>query len=481
MIQLLDLLNNKITDLYLEKIYYFCCIIGGIESIDYFLHKIVEKISKSIKINLIYYSYKKFSFIDILNKTKNNIIYYSKDEIKIFQNFINNIKNNNIKNKHCELNNDIIELYDKSLNLRGFNQHINFNKVYCGNFNVFGRVNNYYINQKDIDLLNKIKEIHKSNYKNALKCYFQIFQMFHMNKLFWYNHQSIIIKNNICIDHKKYKHNCKSRQDKYISNISVALQNYGDCREINFIMNLYLLIDEFDIFMKYFNQNNFNKIKKIILNQKRLFSVKTYIDGHLEKIFPDKNYFIYNNNKITSKSILNNYEKKHCTIINNKRVIKLENHNLIFKFTINDNSYKIIIEDLLYDNSNLMFDQNNIYDSLFCSDYILNGQEIKFYKKYLDFGYNIFNKKVVQYAKFDKMFFLKSYLHKNPKNKLIYLSKPFTFHNKFFNINKFILNREVRIYHNRKKYFYIDKKVFRYKKNINNRKLKYFLLEDFII
>ena len=101
MLQLIDLLDEKkIDDNYLKKIYYFCCIIGGYESIDYMMHLLVYNISKSISIDLSLYRFKEFDFDKLLEKTKNNKELYSLKEIDIFNNFISKIKNNKKNNKY---------------------------------------------------------------------------------------------------------------------------------------------------------------------------------------------------------------------------------------------------------------------------------------------------------------------------------------------------------------------------------------------
>ena len=80
-LQLLLLLDpTKINDKYLLKIYYFCCLIGGGESIDYYIHKLCKYISQSIKLNLNYYYYKKFNFDILLKTTKVNKKFYTKEE-----------------------------------------------------------------------------------------------------------------------------------------------------------------------------------------------------------------------------------------------------------------------------------------------------------------------------------------------------------------------------------------------------------------
>jgi|SaaInlStandDraft_7_1057024.scaffolds.fasta_scaffold10163_1 hypothetical protein len=476
-LQLLLLLDpTKINDKYLLKIYYFCCLIGGGESIDYYIHKLCKYISQSIKLNLNYYYYKKFNFDILLKTTKVNKKFYTKEEILKFNNFIKKIKNNNIKNKFNNNDKKTINFFENSISLRGFNQIINFNKIYQGNLYKYGRVNNYFINFKDIDILLKLREIYKNKYETAIQCYLQIFQIFHPLNIFFYNHSLLLLEKKICINYKDYNKNCRSRSKNYKTNISVCLQNYGDCREINFIKNIYLLIDQFINFMNYFNNNNFNKMKEIINIHYRLFSLKFYINGKFEKPFQFVKQYFYNN-EVLDETKLNEYESNYVKILNNKKMIQVENHVIVLEYNITNNN--IISHDMLYKKNNLQFNEKNDYEMLFIADYYLNKINVKYNDTYFDFGQNYFNDKVYQYAIFDYNYFKNIKIQKNKKYKLTYLNDSFKFNKNFYKINDFILWREKYMYYNRIKYFNYKYKTSRYIKDNKSYKLFYFFIEDY--
>ena len=481
-LQLIDLLDaEKINDKYLKKIYYFCCIIGGGDSIDYYMHKLVYKISRSIKINLQLYYYKEFSFEKIINNTEKYKNLHNEKNIQIFKNFINKIKDNNINNKFIEnkyqKENQII--YDNSVNFRGFNQVINFNKVYQGNLCEYGRVNNYYINLKDIFILNKLKEIYKEKIETVIQCYLQIYQVFHILNLFYYNHSSLFIERNICIDYENYDTNCLKRTHKFKSNITSCLENYGDCREINLIKNLLMLIEEFDNFLKLFEKEDFEKIEEMIINQTRLISLDIYIKGHLEKPLPYVSKYLYNDEYLDENDKLNKAEMNKLKIIKGKKMIFLENH--VLNININLKSNKLILHDLLYKENNLIFDKDNIYDYLYSADYYFDKVEtfLDCKNKLFDLGVNFSNDKVIQIGLITYNLFQTFKIDKVNPYDYNYLSNPYKLHKDFYDVNKFVIWREKKMYYNRIKYF--NKKYFvqRYTKPETKYRNTYFLLEDF--
>lgn len=495
MIQLIDLLDEKkINDNYLKKIYYFCCIIGGYESIDYMMHLLVYNISKSIMIDLSFYYFKEFDFNLLLENTKKNKHLYSLKEIDIFNKFIDKIKNNKIINKfnRYDLNlsknkiDEIEFLFENSVTFRGYNQHINHHKVFIGNFRDYGRTTDFIINNQDILFLKKLKQKFSKDFIKAFTIYFQSYQMFHFNKFFYMNHQSLVGEKNICVK-GIYNKDCKPRENEYFTNISTSVQNYGDCREINIIYNLYHLFDEMKEFIKAFEKNDFNKMENLIMNQIRLFSLGTMFDGRLTQPFNNiKYYYEYDYNKLKKNDILTKKEKMSLNIIDGKRFFRLENHNVNISFNFNNNNYTMKMKDLLYNKYNVNFNMNNKFDALYLSDYILDGINV-FLKKektksgryYLDLGSNYFNNMVDQVALFEYNLFKNTRIEENINSDMLYyLSEPFYFSNNIFNINKFIIEREGNMFNLRKKYFNKNNKIYRYKKEANDLLVKYFLMED---
>ena len=128
--------------------------------------------------------------------------------------------------------------------------------------------------------------------------------MFHFNKYFYMNHQSLVAEKNVCI--KGYhNNNCKPRENEYYTNISTSIQNYGDCREMNIIYNLYHLFDEMKMFMKAFENNDFIEMEGIIRNQVRLFSLGTMFNGRLTQPFENiKHYYEFNYEKLKKDDIM---------------------------------------------------------------------------------------------------------------------------------------------------------------------------------
>lgn len=476
-LQLVELLDiNKINDEYLKKIYYFCCFIGGGESIDYYMHKLVYKISKSIKIELNLYHYKNFSFIDLLKNTEQYKDLYPKHIITKFNNFIDKIKDNDINNNYndYEYFTKNINIFESSLSIRGFNQRINFNKVYQGNICQYGRVNNYFINFKDIEILLKIKDIYKEKYEDAIQTYLQIYQMYHTLNLYYYNHTSLFIERNICSDSKDiYNINCIKRSHELKSNITTCLENYGDCREINLIKLIYIEIDNFNNFLIYFNNNNFNEMEKMIINHFRLISLDIYMNGRFKKPLRYVNKYLFTGDELKDDDELNKYELNYLKIINNNKMIRVENHVIVIEM-----NKEIILHDLLYKEKNLKFNMDIIYDSIYSADYYFDKVIGKNKQDYLELGNNYFNEKIFQYGIISYLPFGQFKIMKNSDYEYVYVSNPYKLNKFFYNVNKYILWRENKMYYNRIKYFDFKYKVFRYIYPINSYKNSYFLLED---
>ena len=120
------------TDEYLLFIYYTCCMLGGYDSIDYLLHLVVYNLNKVINIDLsLYYPY----VVNIKKKIEDTKQYYEfysekqKTKINIFIDKLKKLEKIS-NNDKTEYPNKFKFYYENTMTLRGFNQYINFNKVY---------------------------------------------------------------------------------------------------------------------------------------------------------------------------------------------------------------------------------------------------------------------------------------------------------------------------------------------------------------
>jgi hypothetical protein len=463
-----------------KKVYYFCCMVGGYESDDKLVHLLVDKLKHSIKINLfLYYPFK----VDIKNRIKETELIYNnkdKEEINIF---LENIKNKNANsNWENKLDNKWNNFLNISLTLRGFNEKINFNKIYVGNFINYGKVLNYFINDIDINIINKLRKIHGDKIESVFRAYFQMPQLMHPTKFFWHNHQALLLKENICVDYKNYNINCKKRDEYFISNLTTALLYYGDCREASLILGFYNAILEWEKFIDLLNEKKFNEIEKLIINQNRLISTNIYINSDIVYINYVNSPKYYFNLKVldTNKPLNKNYTSK---IIYDNLYYKAENHEFNVKIKLINDNYILTGADLMYSNDMLRYDINNKYDNLYLGAYLINGTNIEYDGKYYNLGKNVFNKEILQYGEPQIPLFKRNiyyYKKTNLKGKYMFLSKNIELPKDFYNVNKYILLREIESYHNRIKYYSNKNRLYRYKQYKIEKYTSYFLLEDII-
>ena len=409
--QLIDIIDsNNNSEEYLLFIYYTCCILGGYESIDYLIHLLVFNIIKCIEVDLELYYPDNFDIELRMNETKDNYKNYSKEEQDNVEKFIKNLKyNNNIKQNHKPIEIDNILL--NTVSLRGFNQKINYGKVYWGNMNV---VKNYFINNKDIDIMKKLMRKYKSeDIIKILKIYFQVPQLMHAYNNYKYNRDALMREYNFCIknyDYNKPQKGCIKRNYNQITNLMTSLMNYGDCRELALVLEFYYCIKEWLKYMSYLKDFKKNELKiiKLIKNQKRLFNVDIYFDAYNKN---DSN--IFGTVKDFSK-IIN--EKGDLTY--NKKSYKLyENHNFVIKMKKKRDKYIYKCSDIMYNKYDY-----KLLNTYYVGDYLIDDKKPKLNYPFFEFGKNDFNESVNVIGKISRSMFKDFTYTENLTNKFLYLS-----------------------------------------------------------
>jgi len=440
---IIDILDDfKFKKSNLEKLYYVCCMNGGYESYDPIIHIISKKLLsiKKIDLDLIYYYKYEVDIDDKINKTNKNFKFYKDSEKKIYAYFIDKLDNKYdydeayfIKKieKHNK-NLDINDIYKNTLSLRGYNQIINQNLVYGGNFYRNGPVKNYNINNIDIDYIKNLLDTEKDIFNKI----FLMFQSPLISRLFTRYYpirESVIADNNYNIEGVN---KLLDRNKKIINNLITSLYYIGDCREHSLIYLLILSIIEYEKFMKLLLANKIDKLKEIILNQYRIIDIDVFLNSHFSKNSVNNKYII-NHEELKENDSLNNYEKKKLEFINNKRFMFIENHSLVMNHNYTENKY--IFKDLLYKKEDIKF--NEVYSP----DYVLDNSEFEIYN---DFGLakdnNIYNPNINQVFKFNKSIFLDGiYLTDKNINKTTFLNNNFNIKKIIFeDINRFVINRE---------------------------------------
>ena len=480
--QLINILNNyDNSNDYLLFIYFTCCILNGYESIDYLIHLLVSNIINFIDVDLTLY-YPILCNIDIKKKLNETIKYYDfynneqKDIVNNFINRLNNKKKINQKNIISNKDNILDNLLINTVSLRGFNQYINFGKVFNGNKLT---VKNYFINDQDIKILKIIVDKFKNeDIIKIFKLYFQVPQLMHPYNNYKIYRESLYLKYNFCINNKFYnKKNCIKKENIHVTNLITALFNYGDCREMALILEFYYCYKEWNKYLKYLKnfKENKEKIIKLIKNQKRIIDVDIYFSAYNPKynINTFTNIFDY----IPITDTINEKINAKIYIFDNIKYTKYENHNFIvkIKFDINLQIYTYKCYDIMYNKYDL-----KLINTYFFGDYIINKKKpiIKYDSNniILDFGSNNFNNDINVIATINKSYFIDYTYNYNLKGKIFFLSLPYSIPNNFYNINEFIINRENKFYFLKKKYFNKYNKVEQY--NYNSKNLKYFLLEN---
>ncbi len=448
---------------YLLFIYYTCCMLGGYNSIDYLIHLIVYNLNKVSNIDLsLYFPYK----VDIEKKMNDTLEYYNfySDQHKnIINNFIDKLTKlkivNNTKNKYYPIKYKFY--YENTITLRGFNQYINFNKVYMGNFKYYGRIIDYFINNKDISIMNKlIINNQNEDMIKIFKIYFQIPQLMHKNRHFWMNKESLFESYNICVENNN-NIECKPRTDNYNSNLITSLLTYGDCRDLALLLEFYLCCIEWNTYLKLLKNFESEKIIKLIHNQSRIINVDVYMNGYynnkLDLMLP------INKNKISNTNLL----------YKNNNYIFYENHNFIVTTKYRNNKIKFITRDIMYNKYDLVLTNNK---KKFYGEYIVDNKKIIINNYFLELGQNDYYQNLNVICKIKEPFYINFRYENKLKNKLFYLSNIFNIPNNFYNINKFIIDREKIYYKLRKKYYNKKININRYTKI--NTENSYFLLND---
>jgi hypothetical protein len=480
--QLVDILidiksiNKKEIKEYLLFIYFTCCILGGYESIDYLIHLLVTNIINIIEVDLTLYYPVSFDINAKLESTKEYFNFYNDKEKNHINNFINNLKelkkeNLNHNTEFSNINN-FNNLLMNTLSLRGYNQKINFGKVYLGNSYV---VKNYFINNIDIGIMKQIIEKYKGqDMLKIFKIYFQVPQLMHPYKNYNNNRSVLYLQNNICVDSyllKNPQKECNEKINDSITNLITSLVNYGDCRELSLILEFYKCMCEWDkylIYIKDLNKNK-NKIIKLIKNQYRSISVDVMFNAYTkDKLNSINEYILYNNDDTISYDFM----------LDNTKYKIYENHNFVLKMKYKNNEYNYKLIDIMYIKK---YDEklNNTY---FNSDYVVNNKKIKINYPIIDFGMNDYNKKIHVIAKIVDSYFVNQIYKPNLINKLLYLSQVFNISMNLYDVDEFVKKREEKFYYLRKKYLNKAYRIDQFNKNnIDNKydkKLKYFLLDD---
>jgi hypothetical protein len=461
--QLIDIIKNDNSDEYLLFIYYTCCILGGYESIDYLIHLLVSNIIKCIKVDLSLYYPDKINIELRMKETEKYYKFYSNEDKKKVESFIENLKvNNKIKQEYIS-SSDIKNILLNTTSLRGFHEKINFGKVFWGNISV---VKNYFINDQDIKIMKKIMKKYKNeDMLKVFKIYFQVPQLMHAYNNYKLNRDALMLEYNYCIDNYSYKKsqkNCIKRHYKQITNLMTSLMNYGDCRELALTLELYYCMKEWLKYLSYLKDftKNENKIIKLIKNQKRIINMDIYFNAYNSN---------YNDEFKTVKDFKIMSNEKGDLSYNGKNYKLYENHNFVIKIKKN-NSIKC--SDIMYNKYDL-----SLKDTFFIGDYIIDEKIPVIKYPFIEFGKNDFNDKVTVIGKISRTMFQDFNYYEELQNKFLYLSNNFSITENFYKIDKFIILREK--FYDKLRIKYFDEKpisVNHYEENSKN--LKYFLLND---
>lgn len=441
-----------------RKIYYWACIFGGEDSFNPLVHHVSEFLLKKFDFNPKLYSPSGNGFKKISRSLASSLD--SEFNKKLFKNFKK--KFTDFPNKYIPKFNWKNNLYDTSLNLRGFTDNIQL--IYKGNAVEYGRVPDYIINKFDIKILKNLMK--NTDLINRLQIYFQTYQQFHGNKLFWYNHQGNFYKNGIEIDFtyaKDYKYSRESAD--YTSNIITSLFYMGDCREHSLIYALIKEIENLELFNKYLDSCDFDKVEEVIANNYRIFNFNIYYNSHYSK---DPVYYKYlpNYNPIKIGDELNIFEKQYLKF---DKFVLAENHNNV-GIILNDNT--IHFYDIMYNNNYKKLNKEYLAEYTFhdriISNFKNNTVKVKSNGVYPDIEIIIEILPV----------FYDIIKNKTPISDLVYLGKNVKIPNNFYDINTFVIQRENEFYKIRKNIFKKNIKVNRFNKNKPSKFTEYLLIED---
>lgn len=458
--QLIDSLDSSPEDLF-----YFLCIQGGADSLDYYSHLIAQALLSTPKLKLDYslYSPTNMSFKTLLEKTKDNAKFYSKNEQKIFEDFITKLKEqysitelfDRLKDKP---DNTLIQFYFRSNSVRGFTQKINFQRVFHGNLDKNGRTPSYIINEKDIGFF--LNFIENKNYTKLLNVYFQTYQQNHPNKVFNYNQAAVLYDNaKICTlpDMK----GCKKPEIEGLSNLVMSLLYGGDSREHALVL---ALINEIIVYQKFLKAKKASDKIKLIKENYRIVNFDLYLNSHFE-MDEEKKSILPNFKAIKKTDTLNPYETQHLFEFKGQRYINTKSHSMLGIF--DKGSIKLF--DLFYNKNSKKLSKD------FQGLYIFDEQKVKLIEHE---GAPFFLIKSILGRQIFPMFNPSIDLKIKETKKHLYLGKQVDFPEYFYDINNFVSIRETYLYEIKDKIFGKGYPLFRYSKDYKGTKVTYYLVDD---
>lgn len=466
--QVIDLLKP---DINLEYLFYFLCMQGGSDSLDYLNHHITALLMRIPELKLDYslYSPSNQSLKTLLENTKDSFKFYDAKQKKVIAEFEKSLEANHklsepfdrLKEKPSDL---LINYYKRTLNLRGFTQKINYHRIYHGNIAGNGRVPDYIIDDKDVAALIELIDSNK-DIKKTINLYMQTFQQNHPNKVFAFNTTAILYDiAKLCYEDKQKKCIPKSKANT-ISNLFTSLLYSGDSREHALLFCLILEVVNYIEFINLKEKDN-KKIEKVIRNNYRIMNLDMYLNSHFEKIEEYKTILpTYKPIKATDQ--LNPYEKDRMIKQNGQIYIATESHSTVGLFlSESKNSLKVELYDAYYTKNKL----NKIYQPKFILDdtkvnFEMNDDMIYFGDK------QMFGKLI--YTMFKPSIDLK---HKYNK-KMLYLNKTQEIPGYFKETDSFIETRENYLDSIKQKYFKRSYPLFKYTKDYKGNKVMYYLTE----
>lgn len=461
--QLIDILDSSP-----EDIYYFLCIQGGSDSLDYYSHLIAQKLLSEKKLDYSLYSPSNMSLKLLLEKTKDNAKFYSKAEQKKFEDFINKFASSSLASELFDRNkekpdNSLIQFYFRSNSVRGFTQKINFNRIFHGNLDKNGRTPSYIINEKDISFF--LSFIENKNYTKLLNVYFQTFQQNHPNKVFNYNQAAVLYDNaKICTlpDMKA----CKKPEMEGLSNLIMSLLYGGDSREHSLV---FALINEIIIYQKFLKAKNASDKIKLIKENYRIVNFDLYLDSHFE-MNEEKRTILPTFKAIKKGDSLNQFETQHLFEFQNQRYINLKSHSMVGLYA----KTGIQLFDLFYNKNCKKLSKD--FHGLFVFDNIkvklIDHEGAPFFLTKAE------GKSMVLGRQIFPMFNPSIDLKVKETKKHLYLGKQVHFPEYFYDINNFISIRETYLYEIKEKIFGKGYPLFRYSKDYKGTKVTYYLVDD---
>lgn len=459
--QLIDTLDSSP-----EDIYYFLCIQGGSDSLDYYSHLIAQRLLSVSKLKLDYslYSPSNASLKSLLEKTKDNAKFYSKAEQNKFDDFLKKFEVTELFDRKKEKpDNTLIQFYFRSNSIRGFTQKINFHRVFHGNLDKNGRTPSYIINDKDISFF--LSFIENKNYLKLLNVYFQTFQQNHPNKVFNYNQAAVLFDNaKICTlpDMK----GCKKPEMEGLSNLVMSLLYGGDSREHSLVL---ALINEIIVYQKFMKAKKASDKIKLIKENYRIVNFDLYLDSHFE-MDEEKKAILPNFKSIKKGDTLNPYETQHLFDFKNQRYINTKSHTMLGVYS----KTGVQLFDLYYNKNfkklNTDFHGLYVFDNLKIK--LIEHEGAPFFLTKSE------GKSMVLGRQIFPMFNPTIDLKIKESKKYLYLAKQVDIPDYFYDINNFISIRETYLYEIKDKIFGKGYPLFRYSKDYKGTKVTYYLVDD---